>query len=437
MNPKLTNTGPRPGRYCWFAPEIPSVSATFVQNEIQAIRGLGVPVLPVSMHRVPREHCVNLPGPEPIHLYALRGLDFPLAAIAMFAQRPRAFAKTLGTLASDLLRAGRRGWKLPLHFLAGAKLARVLMEHGISHLHVHFAHAPTQIGMYASLLSGIPYSFTAHANDIFQRGLLLREKAERAAKVIMISRYNLRYFRRIAPTCRSLRLVRCGFSPPRTQVRNRRPGSLRIGSLGRLVEKKGMDNLIRAFAQVHAEYPRTVLEIAGGGPLQADLQSLVKNLGLEEAIEFRGPLRHDQVQQWMRQLDVFALACKRDSRGDQDGIPVVLMEAMGLGIPAVSTRISGIPELIENGGNGLLAEPDDDEDFARTLRAVIRDENLRVRLGGAGRRFVAGNYGLNKNAAKLMAVLGENQAPAVTVKYIQEEQNEQSNEHTGHFAGAR
>jgi glycosyltransferase involved in cell wall biosynthesis len=392
----------------YLAPEIPALSATFVYEELLGVERRGVRVLPVTV-RAPQSPAAGLESlaQRTRILYdraaALLALDGLVAAVS-FGRR---MFGALACLRRDMVATGlfsSTAWKLAYQWLAGARLARLLQREGCTHLHIHFAHTPTQIGMYACAFSGTAFTVMAHANDIFERGLLLPEKARRSAKLLTISHYNVAYLRSVGVPDDKLAVVRCGVSfaaRPRAAPFERR-ASYRIGTLGRLVEKKGVDDLIRAVALLRDAPWRVDLHIAGDGPERARLEALVRQLGLADSVHFDGALAHHAVTAWLQSLDAFAMGCKADAHGDQDGIPVALMEAMSQQVPVVSTRLSGIPELVVHETTGLLAEPADPASLAGQLRRLLDDPALRTRLADAALQHVQTEFGQDVNLDRLL-----------------------------------
>lgn len=393
----------------YLAPELPARSATFVYEEILGLERRGIRIVPVSVRRPadPAEDQAALASRTEI-LYAgtaktvlegLRGL------------RPSGgrLRRALRWLVSDMRACGLHrsaAWKLAFQFLAAVRLARILRQGRCDHLHVHFAHTPAQIGMYAAALAGIPFTVTAHANDLFERGLLLRRKAERAARLLTISEYNRGYLEQQGIPRERLAVVRCGVSFAVKEGRGARGpqrAPLRLGTLGRLVEKKGVDVLLRAVAQLREAGGAVELSIAGDGPERATLEALARSLGLADLVRFLGSLAHRDVAAWMAGLDAFVLACRPDSRGDMDGIPVVLMEAMSQSVPVVSTRLSGIPELVVDGRTGLLARPGDAGDLAAQIARLAASPALGEALAARGRAHVAAEFGQAPNLERLVA----------------------------------
>ena len=391
----------------YLAPEIPALSATFVHEELHGLELLGHPVMPFSVHRpkMPAKNESALGG-RTRYLYDCSKMSIVLGGLLNLYYRPGAI-KALSWLMKDVVECGlfkAVSWKLTYQFFAAIRLSKRLEESQCKHLHIHFAHVPAQIGMYASALSGIPFTIMAHANDIFERGLLLKQKADRAVKLVTISEYNRVYLESIGVPKDKIAIVRCGVSfPIRPPVRSSEPrDSYRLGTLGRMVEKKGMDVLIRALAALKGRPYSIRLCIAGDGPLQDDLKSLAKALGVAESVCFEGGLSHAEVAPWMQGLDAFVLACKKDANGDMDGIPVVLMEAMSQSVPVISTRLSGIPELIVHEKTGLLAMPDDCQDLAEQIDRMLQSSELRECLISGAVDHVQQEFGQKVNLDRLM-----------------------------------
>jgi glycosyltransferase involved in cell wall biosynthesis len=394
----------------YLAPALTALESTFVYDELLGLEGRGLRIVPVSVHR-PQRYLVGHDEllARTYYLYD-GGLAVTLArALAALAGPRKNLASAWRWLLIDLRAAGlRQGGKLVFQFLVAARLADILREHGCRHLHIHFAHVPTQIGMYAAAMAGIPFTVMAHANDIFERGLLLARKAERATKFLTISEYNRAYLERIGVAAEHLAVVRCGVSFPVREAVPSREGRLlpRIGTLGRLVEKKGVDVLIRALALLRERGHPVELSVAGDGPLRGELESLAASLGFGDSVRFEGNQPHAQVRGWMHDLDLFVLACKPDANGDMDGIPVVLMEAMSQQIPVVSTRLSGIPELVIDGETGLLAEPGDPADLAEQIERLLASPGLCQSLAMRGAAHVRTEFGQQLNLDRLLGYIG-------------------------------
>lgn len=386
----------------YLAPALTALESTFVYDELFAVENEGFCVVPVSVHRAIK----LLVGHDDLlarthYLYTgnwIRTLVRTLTALPGLC-----IGDSLRWLAKDVGEIGfwkRQAWKLIFQYVVAVDLAKTLKSSRCQHLHIHFAHVPTQVGMYAAALAGIPFTVMAHANDIFERGLLLVQKAERAKMFLTISEHNRNYLLSLGLPAEKLAVVRCGvsFQPPAIWPSPIIKASYRIGTLGRLVEKKGVDVLLKAMVGLKKVH----LSIAGDGPLRQELETLAVQLGVSQSVEFVGSLTHSDVATWLAGLDTFVLACKQDSNGDMDGIPVVLMEAMSQGIPVVSTRLSGIPELVMHEHTGLLATPDDAADLAVQISRLLASAELRERLARDARDHVEQEFGQQVNINRLL-----------------------------------
>ena len=372
-------------RIAYLAPEIPALSATFVYNEILGIQKKGYHVTPISVHKpkkLAQDKGVEQLRRSTFYLYDQGLAAFLLSACSQLVNYPVRTIQVLRLLFHDVWKVGlfsRTGIGLGFRFTAACMLARILRANNCEHLHIHFAHIPTDIGMYASILSNIPFSFTAHANDLFERGWLLQEKVNRSKFTITISEYNRRWLRERGCNSSKIHIVRCGINSSRfTPIHYKNPASpFRIGTIGRMVEKKGFDTLIKATAILKQKGLPLYLMIVGSGPLEKHLRDLAEKLQIKGLVEFPGPIINQDVPSWLRTLDLFVLPCQKDHNGDMDGIPVVLMEAMLSGVPVVSTNISGIPELVINNLSGLLVPPQDPEALSLAMKRLLLDYELR------------------------------------------------------------
>jgi len=222
-----------------------------------------------------------------------------------------------------------------------------------------------------------------------------------------ISEFNRRHLLSVGVAASKLAVVRCGvsFAPRAVSPRFEVKATYRIGTLGRLVEKKGVDDLLRAVAQLGPQPWQLQVSIAGDGPLRAELEALAASLGLTERVSFEGALVHTEVSAWLHGLDVFVLACKADARGDMDGIPVVLMEAMSQCVPVLTTRLSGIPELVLNEQTGLLVSPGDPAALAAALARMLNAPTLRASLAKSALVHVEAEFGQSVNIDRLLDII--------------------------------
>jgi len=393
---------------CYLAPQLTALESTFVYEELLAIEKRGLTVIPTSVKRaeknfvgydglLQRTHFLYDENPVKTLLYSL---------VAFFRMGTRQKG-SIRLLMSDIFFLGffnKSSWKLLFQYIVACRLAEILIENQCKHLHVHFAHTAAQIAMYASAMSAVPFTIMAHANDIFERGLLLDRKAQRAVKLLTISEFNRHYLISQNVSEDKLAVVRCGvsFHISNETRQFKKKDCYRIGTLARLVEKKGIDNLIQAIGELRNSEIKIKLCIAGDGPLLRALKKQTEELGLKDIVSFEAGLDHKEVSTWMKNLDVFVLACKKDSNGDMDGIPVVLMEAMSQSIPVISTKLSGIPELIIDGQTGLLAEPADPVNLADKIKQLIKSPDLCEKLVANAKKHVVEEFGQKVNIDRLL-----------------------------------
>lgn len=281
--------------------------------------------------------------------------------IAASWRRPRILMRSLATL--------------PL----AAAHAAALREQEIDRVHAHFASYPALAAWLCWRLSDVPYSFTAHAYDIFVEQCLLRRKIADSAFVVAISRYNQRFLIRYRSGAEPpVIVVHCGVDPTAYHFRPRAPaaeGPVRALCVASLQEKKGHIYLLEALASGRSEMQRLSLDLVGGGQLRKELEARAEALGVASRVRFHGPRSETEVRELLDDTDLFVLPSIIASDGQMEGIPVALMEALACGVPAVATRLSGIPELVQDGVTGTIAEPADAASLAAALERV---------LGGSG-----------------------------------------------------
>jgi glycosyltransferase involved in cell wall biosynthesis len=403
----------------------PRLSETFILNEVIAVERLGAPL---------RIFSVKPPDPGPVHTRVrevrarVTYLDLPRnwraalpANVRSLVRQPRQYARTL---LEALVQAVRhRSLAAPRHFLKAGYLADLLFREPVAHLHAHFATAPGLVAMYASQLTGVPYSLTAHAKDIYvNRPENLRTRLERARVVATCTEYNRQYLlTHFGPECGGkLHRIYHGLDLSQFPFRPFNPPGPRpplVLSVARLVEKKGLRDLIEAADILRRRGRRFRVEIIGTGPLRESLEAQVSGLGLKFQVRLLGAQTHEKVCEAYRRASVFALPCVVTSNGDRDGIPNVLVEAMASGTPVVSTPVSGIPELIESERDGLLVEPNSPQKLAEALDRLLSDPGLGGRLARAARAKIEARFSAEEGARRLLELFQcETQSPRLSLE---------------------
>jgi glycosyltransferase involved in cell wall biosynthesis len=363
-------------KVAYLAPEIPALSATFVYKEIQTLEEQGVEVIPFSIHKPfneASEKNVDALKERTVYVYQESALNIVWLHLILILTTPINYLNCCFMLLGDMLKLGgasRKSLGMLYRFFYAAKVASQLKKSHCKHLHVHFAHVPTDVAMYATKMVGASFSVTAHANDLFERGWLLKQKVERSSFFGTFSEFNKRFLENQGIDVEKVRIIRCGVDEQQFSPRKfKKPSQpFKIGMVGRLVEKKGVDTLIAATKLVIDSGVEVKLEIAGSGPMESILkQQVAENKLNDNVVSFVGALPHEQVVDFIKSLDAFVLPCRKDKNGDMDGIPVVLMEAMLSGVPVISTLLSGIPELIDDKNTGLLVPPNNAEALSKAI----------------------------------------------------------------------
>jgi glycosyltransferase involved in cell wall biosynthesis len=397
----------------------PRLSQTFVVNEIRALEQLGVQI---HIFAVTHPH-ESLVQPQVAEVQA--PVDYLEAAqkrhwwfilweqlLALLLSPYRYFNTLYYLLFHPEFDEGYTASSRYDCFLQAVYLVRLLRRErrasgGIDHLHAHFAHDPTLIAQLVHLLTGIPYTFTAHARDIYQiPKTALAERIKYAGAVITCCATNVDYLKTAAPPAQhgKLRVIHNGINLHEFQpaARNGKSSTAPlILSASRLAEKKGFPDLLRACQRLKQEGRQFRCVIYGDGPLRGDLAALVSDLGLMDDVTLAGACTQQELRQALPLADIFALTPFVTEDGDRDGVPTVLAEAMACGVPVVSTTVAGIPELVRHECNGLLAAPHDIETVAAGLAALLRNETWRRKLGAAARDTVARDFDLRAGALQL------------------------------------
>lgn len=358
-----------------------------------------------SMHN-PAESQVQAPVYylQPTHF--LGWLQLIPEHVRLIVTSPLRYAQTLVLVFQSVIAGGR--FK---PFFLSAQLTRHARELGIEHLHAHFANKPTALARYASVLLNIPFSFTGHAKDIYlSTPDSIAGKAVRARFITTCTEYNAEYLRSIVlPADRAkIHTVYHGVDTDRFTFRDRTLSRERptIVSVGRLVPKKGHSYVIQAAKILHDRGISFCLDIYGQGDLRESLHRQIEASNLASVVRLHGARTQDELIEVYHQADAFVLAPLVTANGDRDGIPNVLLEAMATGLPAVSSSISGIPEVIKHGTNGLLVPSEDPGAVAEALASLISDPALRYRLGTNAAETVRAQYDATVNAEFMATLLG-------------------------------
>ncbi|HSH00609.1 MAG TPA: glycosyltransferase family 4 protein [candidate division Zixibacteria bacterium] len=374
--------------------EFPRLSETFILNEILELERQGVTVTVFSIKR---------PPDEPRHaMFNQLKADI----IYLKDSEPRSWFGARGSfraLASALRGRGEDAKAI----LRGASVARAAVARGVTTLHAHYAALPATVAMHAARTSGLLFSFTAHAFDIFQAQVdynKFRAKIDAARFMVTVSEYNRAFIidamKPAAPE--KIAVIYNGIDLDYW----RRGDAARdvppvILSIGRLVPKKGFADLIDACAQLRKRELAFRCVIVGDGPLKVELENRINTAGLGRQVELYGPADLETIRGLMHRATILCLPCVRDRDGNQDALPTVLLEAKAAGLPIVSTTLSGIPEIVSDGEDGLLVSPGDIDGLTAAIARLLTDSDLHGGFAVTGCQRAAERFDLAKNVARL------------------------------------
>jgi glycosyltransferase involved in cell wall biosynthesis len=380
----------------------PRLSETFIAQELLGLERAGMELVLVALRKPTdsKRHPVHDEIKAPVHYLPEYLHDEPLrVARALLAWLPRGrFWRTLRAFAADLRRDPTRN--RVRRFGQALVLAHEWPDNG-EWLHAHFAHTPASVTRYASLLRDLPWTCSAHAKDIWtSQDWDLADKLSSARWMVTCTKTGYDHLKSLANGASRVHLSYHGLDLARfgrwDETRPTRDGStgsepVLVLSVGRAVEKKGYDVLLRALALLPGDLDWR-FEHIGGGEQLGRLKALADGLGIAARISWKGALAQEDVLEHYRRADIFALACRIAADGDRDGLPNVLVEAASQKLACVSTDISGVPELLTHEENGMVVPPDDPQALAQALERMIREPALRKRLGDAAERRVRGHF---------------------------------------------
>jgi glycosyltransferase involved in cell wall biosynthesis len=372
----------------------PRLSETFIAQELLALERRGVPLALWSLRRPTddRAHPIHAAIRAPVVYLPEYLHDEPRRVLAAWriARRLPGYRRAWRAFVRDLFRDPTRN---RIRRFGQAVVLAAELPRDVAHLHAHFLHTPASVARYAAAARGLPWSVSAHAKDIWTTPAWdKREKLDDCAWATTCTAANAAHLRELAGPAASVELVYHGIDaerfpapPPRSDARDGRDASdpVRILAIGRAVDKKGFDDLLHALAALPPDVHWRLVHI-GGGPLLAALDELAHALGIAARVQWRGAQAHDAVLTAYREADLFVLPCRISDDGDRDGLPNVLLEAQSQRLACVSTTVSGIPELIEDGVTGMLVPPRDRAALSRALARAIADPSLRHCQGEAG-----------------------------------------------------
>jgi glycosyltransferase involved in cell wall biosynthesis len=384
----------------------PGLTTTFIDREIRALRRQGVQVRVISIRKPHTILSFNQDELRKItsYLIPVSWLKFAATHLRFAFQKPKTYFGTLLELARNPHPGIAARLKTVLHFAEGVYAAGLISEYPCDHIHAHFVDRASTAALVAGRLLKISYSVTAHANDIYINPILLPLKLSQASFVATCTDFNRQHLQEIVHLNGKLHCLYHGLD-----LENYPPSADHsmeiiptIISVGQLKEKKGFQYLLQACMILKSKDYMFNCQIIGEGNLRQELERQIHELSLENLVTLRGALPHESVIQEYQHSTLFVLPCITGSDGDRDGIPNVILEAMAMQLPVISTHHSGIPEVIKSGVNGLLVPPADVQSLADAIAQLLDNPSLRTQLGRRGRQTVTEQFNAMHNTGRLL-----------------------------------
>lgn len=399
----------------------PAVSHTFIAREVEALRARGVDISTFSIRKAPGDQLLTdedaQAARETFSLLPLDRVRFLAAHGSALLKRPGGYLRSL-RLALRMSAGGARATLWQLFYFAEAILVwDECRRRGVRHIHAHFANVACAVALLAADFGrpdGFRWSFTMHGPTEFDdvTRFALRDKVEHAAFVACISDYCRSQLQKLVgpELWDKLTIVHCGLPGPQmadsVPVTPADHGGFRVLCVGRLVPEKGQAILLEAASALRRRGLALSVTLVGDGPARASLEAEARRLGIGGDVTFLGALGRDTVARLYSETDAFCLP------SFAEGVPVVLMEAMAAGLPVVTTRIAGVPELVEDEVSGAVVAPGRSEPIAEALGRLAADPELRGRWGAAGREKVMRDYDVADSAEILERLFTARGAPA-------------------------
>jgi colanic acid/amylovoran biosynthesis glycosyltransferase len=373
----------------------PCWSETFILSEIRELRRRGANVTIFSL-RSPSESLIQEEAAPFLGNVCYPSLRWSIPGVLRkLILRPNISLDIMATILKSMWRSPAMLAKTIAMIPRTLGFLDIIERSGITHIHAHWATYPATACWIMRSYSGIPYSFTAHAHDIWLEKPLLAEKIRSARFVVAISEYNRRYLEAYASNRKSIKLIPCGLDLSRFPYRKPViPETPTLLAAGRFDEIKGFPHFIEACRILHDRGFPFRARIIGDGPLRQTLIGRVRASGLDNRVEVLPAMIHSQLLPEIGRSSLFIAPSVRTARGNQDGIPVVLMEALALGTPVIASRVSGIPELIADGRTGFLVPPGNPEALAEAILEACSDPIRLEEISLAGRKTVEERFNI-------------------------------------------
>jgi glycosyltransferase involved in cell wall biosynthesis len=385
----------------------PKISETFILFEMieQEKNGVHIELYPLLHEKQPVSHKEVADWLPRANFHPFLSGKILRANWHFFSRKPVAYLKLLLEIFTSAIGS--------LNFFVGAlgifpksvRFAYEMQQKGVSHVHSHFCNHPAVAAMIINRLTGIPFSFTAHGSDLHVERRMLDKKVKASAFAVTVSHFNKEV---MVKACgdwarEKVHVIRCGIDPEVFVPRRSKNigGPLKMICIASFEEVKGHKYLVEACKILQARNIAFVCDLIGDGPARQQISEQIAAVGLQKKIIIHGPKPRKEVVRMLNNADVKILSSVQTAQGKREGVPVVLMEAMAMALPVVSSQLSGIPELVDDGKTGILVPPCDVGGIAGALQMLYENPDLRRELGHAGREKVIREFNLKTNTLVL------------------------------------
>ena len=403
MNERLT--------VAYVAHVFPRWGGGWLHNEVTGLVRAGVDLSVFSFNR-PAGETLAQPGMAELAertTYLPRGTSWSCirSGLSTLLRSPAGFARGIAAAFRLGGRVSRLGHVMEIFYLAEA-----IRQRGARHVHAQHADFVADAALAVAACLELPFSFAAHARDLYTSPGRLKLKIGAATFVATCTSYNETYLKQMCAAAREegvapgkIARVYHGVDLERFSFTRGSVSPERLISVTRLKEKKGFSYLLEAMAKLKVRGRDVRLEIYGDGDQKEAILERIANLGIQDRVELKGAIEHHRIPGALRSAGIFVLPCVVTADQDRDGIPNTIIEAMATGVPVISTSISGIPEAVRDGQSGLLVPERDAERLAGAIERMIADDDLRERCAREGRRIAESCFSIEATGRALAALL--------------------------------
>ncbi len=390
--------------------KFPKISETFILNEIVELRDKGISVDIFPLFRT-KEKVLHLEAEKlmaHVNFYPYISTSIIRANLHFIFASPIKYLKSLFEIIIHAFGSWNYFFVSIACFPKTVAFAYKIQQLNINHIHAHFANHPTVSALVIHRLIGVPFSFTAHGSDIHRDQKMLDRKIDASQLAVMVSEYNRQFicdrFKRDFGN--KMKVIYCGVYPASAKEFNKASNSvIQILCIAALRGVKGHKYLIEACQMLKQNNVEFKLHLIGGGPLENEVKRQISELNLQHEIIMHGPLSRAEVILLLESSDILTLTSITDKKGRREGAPVSIMEAMAFSLPVVSSKLSGIPELVDSGKTGILTTEGDSKEIFDALYKLCKDPELRKKLGVAGREKMMKNFNLKTNVDTLIQTM--------------------------------